>query len=137
MNGKQITLAAIGAVAFLIAAPIACSAYSTAVTTATAPSRVINKTLETNNIIFNYEAFFDLKQKYDVRTVQIVDKQATLARATDPFEVSRLQTELDALKYACRDLATRYNSDSVKINRGIFKSNDLPHTLDMTNCSGE
>ena len=60
MNFKTIALWTVGLLAF----PIAIGAYSTFSTVATAPSRVINKTLQTDNIIFNYERFFDVIAHY-------------------------------------------------------------------------
>jgi len=65
-TGSTIGIIAIGAVA-LIALPIGCAAYSTWSSVSTAPSRVINKTLQTDNILTNYEAFHDVNANYGTR----------------------------------------------------------------------
>lgn len=103
-------------------------------TVATAPGRVINKTLETDNIIGNYEWFYDVNAKFDSRVAQIKDETKVLDGVTDPAEHSRVQNDLSAMRQSCRDLATKYNANSEKANKSIFKSHGLPETLSMTDC---
>lgn len=79
--------------AVLIGLPLAFGAYSTFSSVATAPSRVINKTLETNNIITNYEAFIDIKNNFDARMDQIKTYQTVVEATTDPSEKSRIEKE--------------------------------------------
>lgn len=124
----------IGAAA-LIGLPLAFGAYSTFSSVATAPSRVINKTLETNNIITNYEAFIDIKNNFDARMDQIKTYQTVVEATTDSSEKSRLIVELSAMKQSCRELAARYNANSSKMNRNIFKANNLPETLSIEECN--
>lgn len=50
--------------AALIALPVVGGLYSTFSSVVTAPSRVINKTLQTDNIINNYEWFHDAYGQY-------------------------------------------------------------------------
>lgn len=118
----------------LIALPIAFAAYSTFSSVATAPSRVINKTLQTDNIIFNYERFFDVNANFTSRVAQIKQYKEFLATETDPSEKIRLRTEMAAMQQSCRELATKYNADSQKMNRSLFKDKDLPYTLNIAEC---
>lgn len=118
----------------LIALPIAFGAYSTFSSVATAPSRVINKTLQTDNIIFNYERFFDVNASFTSRSAQVKQYKEFLATETNPSEKVRLRTEMAAMQQSCRELATKYNADSQKMNRSVFKDSDLPYTLNIAEC---
>ena len=118
----------------LLLLPIAFGAYSTFTSVATAPSRVVNKTLQTDNIIFNYERFFDVNANFTSRVAQVKQYKEFLATETDPSEKIRLRTEMAAMQQSCRELATKYNADSQKMNRSLFKDKDLPYTLNISEC---
>jgi hypothetical protein len=130
MSFKTIALWTAG----IIALPVAVAAYSTFSSVVTAPSRVVNKTLQTDNIIFNYERFFDVNANFTSRVAQIKQYKEFLATETDPSEKIRLRTEMAAMQQSCRELATKYNADSQKMNRSLFKDKDLPYTLNTTEC---
>lgn len=121
-------------VAALIAIPVGLNAIGVFNTVATAPGRVINKTLQTDNIIFNYERFFDVNANYTARVAQIDEYKPVLAGETDPAEKARLRTELSAMKQSCRELANGYNADAQKLNRSLFRDSKLPEQLDVTAC---
>lgn len=118
----------------IIALPVAFGAYSTFSSVVTAPSRVINKTLQTDNIIFNYERFFDVNANFTSRVAQVKQYKEFLATETEPTEKVRLRTEMAAMQQSCRELATKYNADSQKMNRSLFKDKDLPYTLNIAEC---
>jgi hypothetical protein len=99
----------------------------------TAPSRVINKTLDTNNIIHNYEWFFDVNAAYTSRLGQIKTQKAWLSDSKGD-ETNRLRIELGAMQQTCRDLATKYNANSEKMNTSVFKGWSLPDSLSMSSC---
>lgn len=103
-------------------------------TVATAPGRVINKTLGTENIISSYEWFYDVNAQFDSRVGQIREHAALVKAEGDGKERSRLQIELSAMRQSCRDLATKYNANSEKANKSLFKSRGLPETLSTTTC---
>jgi hypothetical protein len=124
---------AVGALV-LVAVPVGCTYLGVFNNAATAPARVVNKTLETNNIIFNYERFFDVKANYDSRVSQIQEHKSLLADTTDAAEKTNLRIELSAMKQSCRELANGYNADSRKLNRGLFKDRNLPYELDVNSC---
>lgn len=118
----------------LLALPIAFGAYSTFTSVASAPSRVINRTLQTENIIFNYERFFDVNASFTSRVAQVNQYKDFLASETDPTEKINLRTEMAAMQQSCRELATSYNADSQKMNRSLFRDSDLPYTLNISEC---
>ena len=120
------------AVGIFVGVPVGCAVLSTVNTVATAPSRVINKTLETDNIIYNYEWFFNTNAQFNARAAQIREYQAITE--TDPDERIRLRTELSAMKQSCRELANSYNANAMKLNRAFFRSKNLPETLNVEIC---
>lgn len=134
MNWKVIALG----VAFILAAPVACSMYNVA----TAPARVANRTLETDNIINNYEWF---KRQYnDIKAIDIKIEIANdnLERFKndagprsswtfeDKTESSRLNAIVAGLEASRADMISIYNARSKMANRNIFKSNDLPESVE-------
>lgn len=101
---------------------------------ATAPGRVIGNTLRTDNIIASYEWFYDANGQFQSRVGQIKGHSVLLSGETDAKERSRLNIELAAISQSCRDLATRYNATAEKVNKAIFRSNDLPAALPVKAC---
>jgi len=120
-------------VGLCIGFPIACSIVNTTASVTTAPGRVIQRTLQTDNILQNYELFFDLNGQFDARTAQIRTQQEYLAAETDPDEKRRLRMELAAMQQSCREIAAQYNANSQKQNRDLFKARNLPETLTCAN----
>ena len=124
----------IGGVAIIIALPIGFAVYSTFSSVVTAPSRVINKTLQTDNIITKYEWYYDNKAAYDARLAQVQQFATLFAGETDKGEKRRLRIELSAMQQTCRELAQQYNVNSQKMNQKIFKGWSLPATLSAAAC---
>lgn len=108
--------------------------FSTANTVVSAPSRVINKTLQTDNIIQSYEWFYDVNAAYDARLKQVNQFIELAANETDKSEQQRLRIDMTAIQQTCRDLATKYNANSEKMNKSIFKGWSLPDNLSMGDC---
>lgn len=106
----------------------------TATSILSAPGRVIQETLKTNNIINNYEMFFDLNAGYERRVADIQSQKLMLEGATGA-ELNRLKIELTGLQQTCRDLVTRYNAATEKENRSLFKANKLPEQLEIATCN--
>ena len=100
----------------------------------TAPGRVLTETMGTKNIINNYEMFFDLNAGYERRMGDIAGHKDAVATATGD-EKNRLTVELLGMKNTCRDLVTRYNAESAKQNRALFKAANLPGELDINTCN--
>lgn len=106
---------------------------ATATSIISAPGRVVRETLKTENIIDNYEMFFDLNAGFERRVADIQSYKPMLEAASGE-EQNLLRIELTGLQQTCRDLATRYNAASAKMNRSAFKSANLPYTLEMSSC---
>ena len=106
---------------------------ATATSIISAPGRVVRETLKTENIIDNYEMFFDLNAGFERRVADIQSYKPMMETASGE-EQNRLRIELTGLQQTCRDLVTRYNAASEKMNRSVFKSSNLPYTLEMSSC---
>lgn len=124
----------LAAIAVAIALPVACGSYAIYTSVVTAPSRVIEKTLRTDNIIFNYERFFDVNASFESRKAQVNQYKKLLVSETDKDEKISLRTELAAMQQSCRELAQSYNADSQKLNRSLFKDRGLPYQLNSQEC---
>lgn len=96
--------------------------------------RLISKTLDTNNIIQSYEWFHDVNGNVQARVAQIKNFKTLVGQAVnDPAEGSRLRIELSAIQQSCRDMTTKYNAQSGKVNKTIFK-NGVPDRLEPSIC---
>jgi len=134
MSTTKTVLITAGVIGTLIVLPVACTAYSVWTSATTAPGRVIGKTLETNNIITNYELFHDEVRNFDARVAQVREYEGLLTAETDKEERVRLRMEMAAQQQSCRELAADYNANSAKINRKAFKGTSLPPSLDAALC---
>lgn len=102
---------------------------------ATAPGRVIQETLKTDNIIQSYEWFYDVNAAYTARSRQIADFTSFLSDPENDVKEKRmLRVEVSAVKQSCRDLVTKYNANSEKMNKSIFKGWSLPGVLYVESC---
>lgn len=102
---------------------------------ATAPGRVVGRTLETDNIITKYEWFHDANGTYKARVAQIIAKKRDVSDPTnDQSEKYRLRVELGAMQQSCRDIAQRYNANATKTNQSIFMGRDAPTQLNPSAC---
>lgn len=102
---------------------------------ATAPARVVEKTMRTDNIISNYEWYHDANGKYKSRIAQITSKKKDLSDpANDSQEKNRLRIELSAMQQSCRELANQYNANAIKTNKSIFMGREAPETLNAQLC---
>lgn len=100
----------------------------------TAPGRLITDTFQTGNVKGNYEMFYDINAGHERRVADIAGHKAALVTASGN-EKERLTVEMLGMQQTCRDLVTRYNAESSKVNKAVFKSNDLPETLDINSCN--
>lgn len=108
--------------------------FSTIGSVATAPGKVIQKTMDTNNIIQSYEWFYDVNAAYQAKIGQINQFKTFYEIEENPQERSRLRIEMAAIQQTCRDLVEKYNANSFKVNKSIFKGWSLPDTLNQPNC---
>lgn len=87
----KIVLFVIGGIGGLVALLLALNFAGTVSSVATAPGRVIQRTMETNNIITNYEWFHQTHAAYTGRVSQIRVHKSLLASETDQIERNRLR----------------------------------------------
>jgi len=103
---------------------------------AKAPAEIINKTINADNILHNYEWFYDYNAQYNSRIGQIQSQQTLMMYGALPVaERQRMIIDIQGMKHSCRELATQYNANSKKLNRSLFKSNSLPYELSMEACN--
>lgn len=101
---------------------------------ATQPARVITKTFDADNMINNYEWYYEASNQVKARTAQITAHKSIVKDNTDPSERTRLRVELSAMQQSCRDLVGRYNANATKVNRAIFMGREAPTSLDPQIC---
>jgi hypothetical protein len=107
---------------------------------ATAPGRVVNRAMRTDNIVTSYEWFYETNGQFKARAAQVkttkalIDGQNDGAGEPDEDELARLRVELAGQQQSCRELAEGYNARSEEVNHAIFKGRDAPETLDSSLC---
>lgn len=107
------------------------------------PVQVVEKVLNPDSVVYNYEWF--KQQAADIRTIKQkivvarrsvdVFKQEAGPRSTwtfeDKTEYSRLVTIVDGLVYQANDMIAKYNARSKMVSRSIFKTNDVPTSFPL------
>lgn len=117
------------------AAVVAVSAVSLVTVPLRSATGVVERTLDSGNVLRTYELFHDRHTAFDARVRQIMDSDRNMASERDPVERNRIRAELAAQKQSCRDIAAAYNADAAKTNRSIFQGRDLPERLDINRCN--
>ena len=95
---------------------------------------LVSKTANSDNVIHNYEWFHDTNAAFEAKVSQIQQHNEDFIAETDSKYKDKLRTELRGMQQICRELAQKYNANSTKINRGIFKGTTLPEYLDEGEC---
>lgn len=131
--GKYLGFGVLGIVA-LGGLAIVGGMVGTATSVVTAPGRVIQKTLETNNIIQKYEWFHDANGVIEARVRQIATHTALLDAESNEGEKRRLRLEVSAMKQSCRALVQQYNANATKTNQSIFMGREAPSGFDPNYC---
>ena len=105
------------------------------------PAEVITKTTNADHIIYNYQWFHDQYEAVKATDTKIgvtesakVDFEEVAGDREnwtweDKREINQLNAELRGLKNHRASLVADYNSRSKQLNRNLFKSDNLPHTL--------
>jgi hypothetical protein len=105
---------------------------------------VVDKTLDADNVIYNYEWFKNQYNSYLALQQKVKNAKDSLKRYEDSLKsVSRekwsyeqntqwgqLNTIVDGFNNQLNDCIAQYNSNASKANRNIFKSKDLPDHLE-------
>lgn len=107
-------------------------------------AQVVNKTLDADNVIYNYEFFKE--QYHDYKAIKVKAERAvsslerfkadlpedrTQWTFEDKNELSRLRSIADGMAYQLQDIVSEYNAKSKMINRKIFKGRDVPAELPL------
>jgi hypothetical protein len=113
--------------------------YSFVLNPVTQASRIVNKTIDADNVIYNYEWFLARSEAIKatdekIRLYEIDAKNfkeelgpRETWESTDKDEFARLNTILSGLKSHREELVGEYNARSKMANRGIFKN--LPELI--------
>lgn len=102
---------------------------------ASAPGRVVSRTLDTDNVITSYERFHDLNANFTARVGMVRDLSAQLATTPQGDRDAQL-TDLNTARQSCREIAAAYNADAGKLNKVVFQDRALPAHLDPALCEG-
>ena len=109
----------------------------------TAPARavsgVVDRTLNSDNILANYEWFKQTWQDVQAMTIQTGNAQSSLDgfKRDNPrpwdypisTEYARLNAIVLGLQNQRQNLVAQYNARSQMMNRSLFKTHDLPEIL--------
>lgn len=109
---------------------------------------VVHQTLDPNHVIFQYDHFHDtchsvLALNEQIKTAEQTLKDDQADTSPDPLGqrsgiISRDRSNIQALKNSRDSAAQEYNSQSHQINNSIFKSHNLPASIDppdyVTSC---
>ena len=101
---------------------------------ASQPMKVVEKTMNADNIIHKYEWFHDTYTQQAARVNQIGQFKVFLREESDKEERQRLRMEMAAQQMSCRDLVAKYNANSEKVNVSLFKGWSLPGSLNPVDC---
>ncbi len=106
-------------------------------------ARVIEKTMDADNVLYNYEWFKQRNQDVKALNAKVKSTDAMTRQfkeeagprenwhRQDRDEYSRLSAILLGLKQQRNDLVAEYNARSEMANRAIFKTGDLPKTISI------
>ena len=104
--------------------------------------KVITKTLDADNVLYNYEWFKQQCEDYKAISIKLEQAKtsafdfASIAGPRenwtfeDKAEYSRLKSIADGIGYQLEDVKAQYNARSKMLNRNIFKTKDLPYQLE-------
>lgn len=112
--------------------------------TADTTKKVVDKTLDTDNVVFNYEQFHDLYNgaQQQVQNIKNVEKQieelkdlygedATKWPEDVRKDYAHMKETIEGLQMQYNNLVSQYNSNSEKLNRKLFKDKNLPYELPL------
>jgi len=103
---------------------------------------VVDKTINVNNALFNYEEFFNKYEGAKMQATNIKNTEKAIQTLKDTYgedatkwpkdvrsDYSNLQQNIEGYKMMYQKIVQEYNADSQKLNRNLFKSKSLPYML--------
>ena len=140
LKAANMLLAFIALIILLTIGGCALTYLGTAANVATAPARVLNDTMTTQNIRDSYESFRNEKANYDQRLNQIAELKGILHQTradkrSSQDDIYQAQVNLSGARASCRDVAAHYNAESSQANHNVFKfgGHTLPQRLNEGN----
>lgn len=95
---------------------------------------VVDRTLDPDNMINNYEFFQNAYQNVEAKTHQIRAYHEEYSASTSDNQREMIRMEVAAVQQSCRDLVADYNANASKSNRNIFMSSNLPTNIAYEVC---
>lgn len=105
---------------------------------------IVDKTLNADNALFNYEQFHDLYQGAKQQVMNISNCKSQINNLKETYgedaskypkdvrnDLSFQQQTLEGYLLQYQKIVTEFNSNSQKLNRELFKSKDLPYQLPL------
>ena len=105
---------------------------------------IVDKTMNADNALFNYEQFYDLYQgaKQQVMNINNCQKQIDNLKKTYGEDSSKWtkdirndlafqQQTIEGYLMQYQKIISEYNSNSQKLNRNLFKAKELPYELPL------
>lgn len=90
---------------------------------------VSQRTLNPDNIIAQYEQFFDRCAAIQRHEASIASQTAMLETAESSQERTHIRANLGGLQAIRAQDIARYNADAAKMNVALFQDRDLPRRL--------
>jgi len=103
---------------------------------------VVDKTINADNALFNYEEFFNKYEGAKMQAINIKNTEKAIQTLKDTYgndatkwpkdvrgDYSNLQQNIEGYKMMYQKITQEYNADSQKLNRNLFKSKSLPYML--------
>jgi hypothetical protein len=135
-------LIAVGVMALFAATLVVCETCHVTGSVVDSANGVLDKTLDPNNVIYNYEFFKQSYQDIQALTAKIIDAQKAVSSfdsqfqsrkemdREDKLESERLHAILTGLQQERQTEVAQYNARASEANRNIFKSNDVPNHIE-------
>lgn len=105
---------------------------------------IVDKTMNADNALFNYEQYYDLYQgaKQQVMNINNCQKQIDNLKKTYGEDTSKWtkdirndfafqQQTIEGYLMQYQKIVSEYNSNSQKLNRNLFKAKELPYELPL------
>lgn len=104
---------------------------------------VVDSTLNADNALFNYENFKDLYNGAKSQKMNIENTNKQIAELKEMYgepstwsedvrdDHAHLKENIAGYEMMYQNLVKQYNSDSSKLNRNLFKDNNLPSELPL------
>ena len=106
-------------------------------------TKIVKKTLDADNVIYNYEYFKQAFQDIKAMDLKIATAQSAVEEFNksagprekwdfrDKDESSRLNSNLVGAKNVRNDMVATYNARSKMVNRSIFMGRDVPAEIEQ------